>query len=132
MQKLKLQNKWNEAKKCFEKDVFELKETDKSITGKIQISSKQKDKWINKAMPFIVFKSRADESTQNAVKSGKFFEADFVLGVNEFTNQKGETITYLQMIINFAKICDDSGRGNVIEAKGEALEDEIFDDEIPF
>lgn len=131
MQKLKLQNKWNNETKSFERGIFELKETDKTISGKIQISSKQKDKYINKAIPFIMFKSQTDLHSQEAVKSGQTFEAEFGLGVNEFTDKEGKTVTYIQMIINAAKI---EGREHY-EAKANAYQpeqEEFVDDSIPF
>lgn len=97
MQKLRIQNKYDKDAKKFTNEL-ELKDSDKIISGKLKISSKQKDKWINKVVPFIAFKSQLSQSEINTIKSGEF-EAEFGLGVNEF-EADGKTITYLQVIIN--------------------------------
>ena len=64
MQKLKLQNSWDDQSKSFDKDKFEIRETDGTISGKVSISSKKGDKWISKPIPFTAFKSKIDEETK--------------------------------------------------------------------
>jgi hypothetical protein len=131
MQKLKLQNKWdNQAKKFTEE--FDFKETEKTITGKISVSSKQNDKYVSKSIPFILFKSQTTPETQSAVKSGKF-EASFGIGVNQFQDSEGKTITYHQLIINEAK---SEGISKHSVDKGNAYQpqdDDFFvDDTVPY
>ena len=41
MQKLKLQNSWDDQSESFDKDKFEIRETDGTISGKVSISSKK-------------------------------------------------------------------------------------------
>lgn len=133
MQKLKLQNKWNDKTKSYDKNSFELNDRDSVITGKVSISSKQKDKFVNKPMPFILFKSKTDAQTQAAVKSGLPFQADFTLGVNEFTDKEGKTVTYHQLIINEARL-EKADSHNSTKQNGyqPQQEEEEFDSEIPF
>lgn len=127
MQKLKLQNVYNKETKKFIVGEFQLKEYDKIISGKVNISSKVKDKWVNKDIPFIAFKSQLDESDIAAIKSGEFM-ADFGIAVNEFQNDKGKTIKYHQLIINKAEV---EGVDQHNQAKANAYVDEDSD-LIPF
>ena len=129
MQKLRLQNKFNKDTNKFERDNFEIKETEKTLTGKINVSSKINDNWVSKAIPFIVFKSKASQETVSAVKSG-VFEADFKLSVNQFTNQKDETITYHHLIINEARL---EGQEKHYQDKANGYQpEEEQDDSIPW
>lgn len=132
MQKLRLQNKWNNETKSFDKQSFEVKESDNIITGKVQISSKQKDKYVNKPMPFIVFKSKADEQTQVAVKSGLPFLADFNLAVNEFSDKEGKLITYHQIIINEARLEKADAHNSAKQNAYQPEQEEDLSDEIPW
>lgn len=131
MQKLKLQNSWNKDTKSFDKEKFELKETEGTISGKVSISSKKNDEWINKVIPFVIFKSRADDLTIRSVmqSGGKTFEADCNIAVDSFIDQSGKEIKYFKLIINQAKL---EGIDAHSQAKGNAFQAEIEDDEIPF
>lgn len=138
MQKLKLQNTWNNATKSFDKNSFELKESDKTFTGKVLISSKENDKWISKPLPFIAFKSKIDEETQRALKNskGELFNADFDLTVASFDDKEtGKKVVYHRLIITKAsfegKIVD---KHNADKANGYVSNnsDLFMDDEIPF
>lgn len=133
MQKLKLQNKWNKDTNSFDKNQFELKETEKLISGKVNVTSKQNDKFVSKAIPFVLFKSKADAETQNAVKSCQPFLASFNLAVNEFKDKDGKTITYHQIIINEAKL-EGIDKHSQEKGNGYQPEQEPFNDdsEIPF
>jgi len=134
MQKLKLQNTWNKETKSFDRDQFELRETDGTISGKVQISSKKGDKWLSKPFPFTAFKSKIDSETTDALlnSGGKSFEAEFNIAVDSFVDKDtGKEVIYFKLIINKAKgegisqHAVDKGNGFVSEA-------EDLTDEIPF
>ena len=132
MQKLKLQNKYNKDTKSFDKGVFELRETDGTISGKVQISSKKGDKWLNKAMPFTAFKSKIDDETTNVLlnSNGESFEANINLVVDSFTEKEtNKEIVFFKVIINEA-------RGKTISQhsidKGNAYVSEDDSDQIPW
>jgi hypothetical protein len=119
MQKYKLQNKWDKTTNCFDKTAFELKETEKMISGKLNISSKQNDKFVSKPINFVLFKSKTDLETQNAVKSCQPFQAEIGIGVNEF-EVEGKKVSYHQIIINKAWLADSH------------VQEQESDDSIPF
>lgn len=127
MQKIRIQNKWSEESKSFSQNM-DLKENDKVITGKLSISSKDGEEWVNKAIPFIAFKSKIDRETDHAIRhsSGKIFDADITLGVARFKDKEGREIKYHRVIINSAKF-----EGSVPDSK--ALNGNVEEeDEIPF
>jgi hypothetical protein len=129
MQKYRIQNKWDKNTNSFDKSSFELKETEKTIRGTLNISSKQNDKFVNKPIKFILFKSKTDLETQNAVKSCQPFQAEIGIGVNEF-EEEGKKITYHQVIINKAWL---EGQDKHNEAKSNGYQPQDEDDEmIPF
>jgi hypothetical protein len=106
MQKLKLQNSWDDQSKSFDKDKFEIRETDGTISGKVSISSKKGDKWISKPMPFTAFKSKIDEETKaTLLQSGNLpFQADFNIAVDSFADKVSrKEISYFKIIINHAR-----------------------------
>jgi|GEM_PF-3739166 len=129
MQKLRLANRFDKDTNKFDKD-FDIKETDKIITGKINISSKKDEKWVSKTIHFVVFKSTVDTETQAAVKSGKPFLAEFTISVGQFPTQKGELFTFHQLVINKAR---PEGIDAHNYAKGNAYQpQQDYDDTIPF
>ena len=133
MQKLKLQNKWNNDTRQFDKSSFELKESDKTISGKVSITSKQKDKFVSKSLPFILFKSQTNEQTQDAVKSGQPFMADFTLGVNEFDGEGGKKVSYIQMVIKEATLAEPAQLSDHHRAKADGFQPQEEDEEsVPF
>jgi len=106
MQKLRLQNVWSKDTNSFDKSSFELRESDKTISGKVSVSSKKGDKWISKALPFVAFKSQIDSATTSALlhSKGKSFEAEFGMMADSFTDQEtGKDIIYIKLVINSAK-----------------------------
>lgn len=106
MQKFRIQNKWNQSSNSFDKNQFELRETDGTISGKLSVSSKKKDKYISKAIPFTIFKSKVDEETINAVlcSNGKLFEAEYNLAVESFFDKEtGKEISYIKIVISKAR-----------------------------
>lgn len=143
MQKIKIQNTWNDSLKKYDKDEFDLKETDKIIYGQVTISSKVKDKFISMPLRFIAFKSKLTQNAESIIKSGLPFFADFNLTVNEYQTKDGELKKNLQMIINDAYPVEQNehyeAKANgyqpqstigLVPQKQEDIE--IIDDEIPF
>lgn len=139
MQKLKLQNSWDDQSKSFDKDKFEIRETDGTISGKVSISSKKGDKWISKPMPFTAFKSKIDEETKATLlqSDNQPFQADFNLAVDSFADKvSGKEISYFKIIINQARgegISQHSiDKGNGYAPQSNHAEEENDDDEIFF
>jgi hypothetical protein len=133
MQKLKLQNIWNKETKSFDKDKFEVRETDGTISGKVSISSKKGDKWISKPIPFVAFKSKIDEETALALfhSAGKPFEAEFNLAVDSFADKEGKEVIFFKIIINRAK-GDGISKHSVDKGNAFQPQQEDTDDMIPF
>ena len=142
MQRLRIQNIFNKETKSFDKSNFDIRETDKSISGKVSVSSKKGDVWLSKALPFVVFKSKVDEDTQRAIllSKGQSFEADFGLIVDNF-EADGKEIIYIKLVINKAVSVDGNNQSSPENRsshdKGfakaeEAFSDDIIDDDIPF
>ena len=142
MQRLRIQNIYNKESKSFDKSNFDIRETDKSISGKVSVSSKKGDVWISKSLPFVVFKSKVDEDTQRAIllSKGQSFEADFGLIVDNF-EADGKEIIYIKLVINKAVFVDGNNQSSPENRsshdKGfakveEAFSDDIIDDDIPF
>ena len=142
MQRLRIQNIFNKETKSFDKSNFDIRETDKSISGKVSVSSKKGDVWLSKALPFVVFKSKVDEDTQRAIllSKGQSFEADFGLIVDSF-EADGKEIIYIKLVINKAVSVDGNNQSSPENRsshdKGfakaeEAFSDDIIDDDIPF
>tara|TARA_R110000868_G_C10972986_1_gene771113 strand:+ start:11281 stop:11688 length:408 start_codon:yes stop_codon:yes gene_type:complete len=135
MQKVRLQNFYNKDTNSFDKNNFELRESDKSITGKLSISSKKDDKWHSKAIPFIAYKSQIDNETTMALlhSKGQLFEAEINLSVDIF-RPEGEPkyIIFFKAIVNKAKFEGEISKHS--KAKGDAYvkEEEFLDDEIVF
>ena len=134
MQKARLQNTWDKENKTFNRDTFELRESDKVISGKISVSSKKDNKWVSKAIPFVAFKSQIDNETTLALlhSRGKLFEVEFELMVDSFSGDDGKEVIYFKAVIRSAKFegsIDDHSK-----AKGDAYvkEEEFEDDLIDF
>ncbi len=121
MQKLKIVNIYNKEKKQYERNSFDIKESEKSITGRVNISTKKDGEPISKTLPFIAFKEKINRETKRAIidSRGKLFDAEISLMVESFKNQAGEKIDYIRIVINEAK-------ANGYQPKAEDL------DSIPF
>ena len=132
MQKLRISNTYNKENNQYEKGTFEVRENEKSITGKVSISSKKDDKYISKTLPFIAFKSIIDRETERAILNsrGQLFDAEIGLMVDNFQDQTGKTITYAKVVINKAKF-EAVDKHNQAKANGYQPED-LLDDKIPF
>ena len=132
MQKLRLQNTYNKETNSFDRDKFEVRETDGTISGKVSISTKKGDKWVSKPMPFTAFKSKIDVGTMEALlnSNGKTFEADFNIAADSFTDKEGKEVTYLKLIINEAK--GEAIPQHSVDKGNNFLSDEGDLDQIPF
>ena len=132
MQKLRISNTYNKENNQYEKGSFEVRENEKSITGKVSISSKKDDKYISKTLPFIAFKSIIDRETERAILNsrGQLFDAEIGLMVDNFQDQTGKIITYAKVVINKAKF-EAVDKHNQAKANGYQPED-LLDDKIPF
>jgi hypothetical protein len=109
-------------------DKFNLKEHDKVFTGKIQISKKIEEKWVNKAMPFVFFKN-SDLNTVNFFKNydGSSFQMDFDLTIDKMPNSED---AYIKIIIK--KTWKEVDKHSIEKGNGYAPENNYFNDEIPF
>ena len=130
MQKLRITNTYNKENNQYEKGTFDIRESEKSITGKVSISTKKDNKYISKTLPFIAFKSKIDRETERAIldSKGKLFDAEIGLMVDSFQDQTGKTITYVKIVINQAKFEAVDKQATVNEYQSE----EFISDEIPF
>lgn len=136
MQKLKLQNAWNREAKSFDKNQFELRETEGTISGKVLISTKKGEKWLSKPLPFTAFKSKIDVDTMDAIlySKGQVFEADCNIVVDSFIDKEtNKEVTYLKLIINearggMAKPVDahSQAKGNGFQPQPDDIDDEIM------
>lgn len=132
MQKLRISNTYNKESNQYEKGTFDIRESEKSIAGKVSISSKKDDKYISKTLPFIAFKSKIDRETERAIldSRGQSFEAEIGLMVDNFQDQTGKTITYIKLVINKARF-EAVDKHN--KAKTNGYQPEVEDlTEIPF
>ena len=132
MQKLRISNTYNKENNQYEKGTFEVRENEKSITGKVSISSKKDDKYISKNLPFIAFRSTIDTETERAIldSRGQLFDAEIGLMVDNFQDQTGKTITYIKVVINKAKF-EAVDKHNQAKANG-YQPDNLLDDDIVF
>jgi hypothetical protein len=130
MQKLRITNTYNKENNQYEKGTFDIRESEKSIIGKVNISTKKDNKYISKTLPFIAFKSKIDRETERAIldSRGQLFDAEIGLMVDNFQDQTGKTVTYVKIVINQAKFEAVDKQATVNEYQSE----EFISDEIPF
>ena len=126
MQKLRLQNTYNKDTNSFDRNNFELRESDKTLSGKVSISSKKDDKYISKTMPFVAFKSQISPETEHALRNskGKTFEANFNLMVDKFEIDGKET-KFFKIIINEAKFQEVDSQDSSVNYSKPPLDEEI-------
>jgi hypothetical protein len=132
MQKLRIANVYNKESNQYEKSTFDIRESEKIISGKINISTKKNDIYISKTLPFVAFKSQIDRDTERAIldSKGQLFEAEINLIADNFQDQSGKTINYIKVVINQAKF-EAVDKHNEAKANGYQSENEL-PDEIPF
>lgn len=109
-------------------DKFNLNESSKIFTGRIQISKKIDDKWHNKTMSFVFFKN-SDLNTVNFFKNydGSSFQMDFDLTLDKMPNSDE---TYLKIVVK--KTWKEIDKHSIEKGNGYAPQAEDFNDEIPF
>ena len=109
-------------------DKFNLKESQKVFTGRIQISKKIEDKWNNKTVSFVFFKN-SDLNTVNFFNNydGSSFRMDFDLTLDKMPNSED---TYIKIIIK--KTWKEIDKHSTEKGNGYAPQTEDFNDEIPF
>lgn len=112
-------------------DKFNLKESSKTFTGRIQISKKIDDKWHNKTMSFVFFKN-SDLNTVNFFKNydGSSFQMDFDLTLDKMPNSDESDETYIKIIVK--KTWKEIDKHSIEKGNGYAPQAEDFNDEIPF
>lgn len=112
-------------------DKFNLRESSKIFTGRIQISKKIDDKWYNKTMSFVFFKN-SDLNTVNFFKNydGSSFQMDFDLILDEMPNSNESNETYLKIVVK--KAWKEIDKHSIEKGNGYAPQAEDFNDEIPF
>ena len=132
MQKLRIANVYNKESNQYEKSTFEIRESEKIISGKVNISTKKNDIYISKTLPFVAFKSQIDRDTERAIldSKGQLFEAEINLIADNFQDQSGKTINYIKVVINQAKF-EAVDKHNQAKANGYQSEN-LLDDDIPF
>lgn len=142
MQKLRLQNIWDDVLKSFDKSNFDLRESEKAFTGKVKITSKDGDDFNSLPMKFIAFKSKIDKETEFALRESKghVFEVDYGLTVKVLKDKKGakvldkdgRDIRYFQMIINKARF-ENKDYYAYNQAKADGYQPQVdLSEEIPF
>lgn len=129
MQKLRLKSVWDKEAKAFSKNLFELRESDKDISGRVNITSKKGEGYVSKDMPFIAYKSKIDSDTEHALRNsrGQTFEAEIGLKADSF-KLDGKDKPFLKLVINSAKF---EGETKVSEPQNDSW-DEESDSGIPF
>jgi len=132
MQKLRIANVYNKESNQYEKSTFEIRESEKIISGKVNISTKKNDIYISKTLPFVAFKSQIDRDTERAIldSKGQLFEAEINLIADNFQDQSGKTINYIKVVINQARF-EAVDKHNQAKANGYQSEN-LLDDDIPF
>jgi len=132
MQKLRIANVYNKENNQYEKNTFEIRESEKIISGKVNISTKKDNKYISKTLPFVAFKSQIDRDTERAIldSRGQLFEAEINLIADNFQDQNDKTINYIKVVINHVKF-EAVDKHNEAKANGYQSEEEL-QDEIPF
>ncbi len=127
--KIRISNKWNKQSNSYEKSAYEIRETEKTVSGRLTLSAKKKlesgeEKWVSAHMAFIAFKSKIDSQTLSSLvhHGGKFLEVEGNLSVDLANDGKG----YFRFIINSARSCEEK---KPVQSFHEV---ENSDDEIPF
>ena len=132
MQKLRIANVYDKENNQYEKSNFEIRESEKTISGKVNISTKKDNKYISKTLPFVAFKSQIDRDTERSIldSRGQLFEAEINLIADNFQDQNDKTINYIKVVINHAKF-EAVDKHNEAKANGYQSEN-LLDDDIPF
>ena len=131
--KIKIQNAWDDQAKSFDRNSFQVKEYDKVISGRFQMSKKDKetDKWVNSpAMSFVCFKRGIKQSTIETILNhgGKSFNVSGELMFDVGKDGK----SFFKFNILEAWFEENSDKHSQSKANGFQPEREEIDSEIPF
>ncbi len=109
-------------------DKYNLKENEKTFSGRIQISKKIQEKWGSKTMSFVFFKDN-DINTVDFFRNydGSSFEMDFDLTLDKMPNSEE---LYIKIIVK--KTWKEIDKHSIEKSNGYAPENNYFNDEIPF
>ena len=108
-------------------DKYNLKENEKTFTGRIQISKKIQEKWGSKTMSFVFFKDN-DINTVDFFRNydGSSFAMDFDLTLDKMPNSEE---IYIKIIVK--KTWKEIDKHSIEKGNGYAPENNYFS-EIPF
>lgn len=128
--KIRISNRWNKVENSYDKALYDIRESEKTISGRFVISKKNGEKWVNKHMAFIAFKSDLDTQSLNALinHSGNplLVSGDLSIDARNETDHEG----YFRFVIKEAKFVDNKKEGPA-RSFHEKSEPE-GDDDIPF
>lgn len=128
--KIRISNKWNKETNSVDKALYDIRETDGTISGRFTLSVKKKleneEKWANAHMSFVAFKSKIDHVTSSTLlgHGGKLIEVEGNLSVDLANDGKG----YFKFVITSAKSCEEK---KPVQSFHEKIEEEA-DEQIPF
>ena len=131
--KIKIQNTYNKELKEYDRSSFELKEHDKVISGRFQMSKKDKesDKWLNSpSMGFVCFKNKAEQETIKTILNhgGKSFDVTGELMFEVGPDGK----SYFKFNILKAWLSDKVSEHSKAKGNGFVKQEEEGLDEVPF
>ncbi len=108
-------------------DKYNLKENEKTFSGRIQISKKIQEKWGSKTMSFVFFKDN-DINTVDFFRNydGSSFEMDFDLTLDKMPNSEE---LYIKIIVK--KTWKEIDKHSIEKSNGYAPENNYFSDEMP-
>ena len=108
-------------------DKYNLKENEKTFTGRIQISKKIQEKWGSKTMSFVFFKDN-DINTVDFFRNydGSSFAMDFDLTLDKMPNSEE---IYIKIIVK--KTWKEIDKHSIEKSNGYAPQDD-YSSEVPF
>lgn len=108
-------------------DKYNLKENEKTFSGRIQISKKIQEKWGSKTMSFVFFKDN-DINTVDFFKNydGSSFAMDFDLTLDKMPNSEE---LYIKIVVK--KTWKEIDKHSIEKSNGYAPENNYFSDEMP-
>jgi len=109
-------------------DKYNLKENEKTFTGRIQISKKIQEKWGSKTMSFVFFKDN-DINTVDFFRNydGSSFAMDFDLTLDKMPNSEE---IYIKIIVK--KTWKEIDKHSIEKGNGYAPQDDYSSEEVPF
>lgn len=128
----KIQNKFDKNTNNYDRNSYEITETDKTFRGRISLSKKEGETWISSSIAFVVFKNGVDAKTLKILSDYRGEDLNFIcepmLGVNA-KEGKGFVQLNVKSITLYQKEVD---RHNSSKGNGYAPKSRDEDDEIPF